>query len=117
MRMVIVVPIYSFVRDLRCSSTFFSNLVVLGVEGAASRKVLSFVLVDLLKNIVQDGLGIIGVLNVSTDSKNVSTLFDIVFEIIIGALVGKLGHFNPKEEQKRLDNERKYLLLGSELLV
>jgi len=99
--MVIVVPIYSFVRDLRCSSTFF-YLVVLGVEGAASRKVLSFVLVDLLKNIVQDSFGIIGVLNVSTDSKNVSTLFDIVFEVIVGALVGKLGHFN---------------LLGSELFV
>ena len=44
---------------------------------------------------MHDGLGVVGVLNILSDAKDVTTLADIVLDILIRALVGKLCHFNP----------------------
>jgi hypothetical protein len=55
---------------------------------------LAFVLDNFLKNIVENCLWVIGVVDVLTDSKNVTTLFNVVLEVVVIALVGELRHFN-----------------------
>ena len=72
-------------------------LVVFSMERSTSWKVLAFVLDDFLKNIVQDRLGVVGIVDLRTDSKNVSTLFNVVLEVVVVALVCELSHFDPKK--------------------
>jgi len=43
---------------------------------------------------VQDGFGIIGIFDVLGDSKDVSTLADVVLDVVFVALVRELSHFN-----------------------
>ena len=64
------------------------------VVGAGSGKVRALVLNDLLKYIVQDGLGVVWILHVLRDTQNVTTLADVVLDIFIIAFVGELSHFN-----------------------
>ena len=64
------------------------------VVGAGSGKVRALVLNDLLKYIVQDGLGVIWILNVLRDTQYITTLADVVLDIFIIAFVGELSHFN-----------------------
>jgi hypothetical protein len=66
------------------------------VVRAGSREVRALVLDDLLKYIVQDGFGIIRIFDVLGDSKDVSTLADVVFDVVFIALVRELSHFNSK---------------------
>ena len=62
--------------------------------GVASREVGTLVLDDLLKNIVEDGLGVIRVFDLSTDAKDVATLSCVVLDVVICALVGELRHLD-----------------------
>jgi len=62
--------------------------------GSASREVGALVLDDLLKYIVQDGFGIIRVVNRSGDSEDVTTLAHIVLDIFVVALVRELCEFD-----------------------
>ena len=64
------------------------------VVGAGSGKVRALVLYDLLKYIVQDGLGVVWILHILRDTQNVTTLADVVLDIFIVAFVGELSHFN-----------------------
>ena len=64
------------------------------VVGAGSGKVRALVLNDLLKYIVQDGLGVVWILHILRDTQNVTTLADVVLDIFIIAFVGELSHFN-----------------------
>ena len=64
------------------------------VVGAGSGKVRALVLNDLLKYIVQDGLGVVWILHVLRDTQNVTTLADVVLDIFVIAFVGELSHFD-----------------------
>jgi len=64
------------------------------MERPASRQVRALVLDDLLKNIVQDGFGVVGVGYVAADTEDVSALFDVVLEVVIRTFVRELGHFD-----------------------
>jgi hypothetical protein len=46
---------------------------------------------------MQDSFRVVGVANVAADSKNISTFFYVVLEIVVGAFVRELSHFYPKE--------------------
>ena len=48
-----------------------------------------------MKYIVEDSLWVIRVLHLLGYSKNVTALTDIVLYVLIVALVGELGHFDP----------------------
>ena len=61
---------------------------------AGSRQVRALVLDDLLKNIVQDGLGIIWVFYLLRDAKDVTALTNVILDVLVGALVRKLGHLD-----------------------
>ena len=58
------------------------------VVGVGSRKVGALVLDDLLKYIMQNRLGVIWVLDVLSDAQNVAAFANVVFYIIVRALVG-----------------------------
>ena len=64
------------------------------VVGAGSGKVRALVLNDLLKYIVQDGLGVVWILHILRDTQYITTLADVVLDIFIIAFVGELSHFN-----------------------
>ena len=64
--------------------------------GIASWEVGTLVLDDLLKYIVKDRFGIIGVFNLWADTENVSAFSYVVLNVIVCALIGKLGHFDSK---------------------
>ena len=64
------------------------------VVRAGSREVRALILDDLLKYIVQDGFGIVGVLHILRDSQNVTTLANVVLDVLVAALVRELGHLN-----------------------
>jgi len=64
------------------------------VLGGASREVGALVLDDLLKYIVEDGLGIIWVVDLSADAENVATFSGVVLDIVVGALVRELRHLD-----------------------
>lgn len=51
---------------------------------------------------MQDGLGVVRIVYVLSDAKNVAALPNVVFDVFVGTLVRELCHFN---------------LLRSELLV
>jgi len=46
---------------------------------------------------MQDGLGVVRILHVLRDAQNVTALADVVFDVIIRALVRELGHFDSKK--------------------
>ena len=58
------------------------------VVGVGSRKVGALVLDNLLKYIMQNRLGVIWVLDVLSDAQNVAAFANVVFYIIVRALVG-----------------------------
>ena len=58
------------------------------VVGVGSRKVGALVLDDLLKYIMQNRLGVIWVLDVLSDAQNVAAFANVVFYVIVRALVG-----------------------------
>ena len=68
---------------------------VVFMVGARSWKIRALVLDDFLKYIVEDSLWVIRVLHLLGYSKNVTALTDIVLYVLIVALVGELGHFDP----------------------
>ena len=67
---------------------------------AGSRKVRALVLYDLLKYIVQDGFGIIGILYVLGYTEDVATFADIVLNVFVVALVSELGKFDSTERKR-----------------
>ena len=73
------------------TSTPHSGVIVVG---AGSGKVRALVLNDLLKYIMQDGIGVVWILHVLRDTQNVATFADIVLDIFVIAFVGELSHFN-----------------------
>lgn len=79
-----------------CSSCVGVRIVV----GAGSRKVRALVLYDLLKYIVQDGFGVVRILHVLGDAKDVTALADVVLNVFVVALVRELGQLNPEREEK-----------------
>ena len=78
------------------TSTSHGGVVVVG---AGSRKIRALVLDDLLKYIVQDGLGVVGILHVLRDTQNVTTFADIVFDIFVVAFVRELSHFDSRKRK------------------
>ena len=58
------------------------------VVGVGSRKVGALVLDNLLKYIMQNRLGVIWILDVLSDAQNVAAFANVVFYIIVRALVG-----------------------------
>ena len=78
------------------TSTSHGGVVVVG---AGSRKIRALVLDDLLKYIVQDGLGVVGILHVLRDAQNVTTFADIVFDIFVVAFVRELSHFDSRKRK------------------
>ena len=64
------------------------------VVRAGSREVRALILDDLLKYIVQDGFGIVWVFYILRDSQNVTTLANVVLDVLVAALVSELGHLN-----------------------
>ena len=73
------------------TSTPHSGVIVVG---AGSGKVRALVLNDLLKYIMQDGLGVVWILHVLRDTQNVATFADIVLDIFVIAFVGELSHLD-----------------------
>ena len=43
---------------------------------------------------MEDGLGIIGVVDLRADPENVSAFSGVVLDIVVCALIGELGHFD-----------------------
>lgn len=43
---------------------------------------------------MQDRFRVVGVRDVAADSKDISTFFNVVLEIVVGTLISELGHFN-----------------------
>jgi len=43
---------------------------------------------------MQDGLGVVRIFHVLRDTQDVTALADVVFDVIIRALIGELGHFD-----------------------
>lgn len=66
----------------------FSALAV-----GASRERRALVLDDFLKYIVKDGLGIVRVVDLAAHAEDVTALLDVVFYVIVSALVSELSHF------------------------
>ena len=79
---------------------FVRQVITLGsssiepTSGIASWEVGTLVLDDLLKYIVKDRFWIIRVFNLWADTKNVSAFSNIVLNVIVSALIRKLGHFD-----------------------
>ena len=48
---------------------------------------------------MQDRFRVVGVRDVAADSKDVSTFFYVVLEVVVGTLVRELGHFNPAKRK------------------
>ena len=48
---------------------------------------------------MQDGFGVVRIFHVLCDTQDVTTFADVVFDIIIRALIRKLGHFDSKNEK------------------
>lgn len=63
--------------------------------GSASREVGALVLDDLLKYIVEDGFGIIGVVDLVCDAEDVTALTHVVVDVFVVALVRELGQLDP----------------------
>ena len=61
--------------------------------GCASRIRGAFVLDDFLKYIVEDGLRVVRI-GLLSDAEDVAALLDVVLDVIVGALIGKLRHFD-----------------------
>ena len=59
-----------------------------------SRQVGALILDDLLKNVVQDGFGIVRIFHVLRDAKDISAFANIVLYVFVGALVRELGHLD-----------------------
>lgn len=70
------------------------SLVVFSMERSTSWKVLALILDDFLKNIVENGLGIVGVADILADTKNVTALLDVVLKVFVVAFISELRHFN-----------------------
>ena len=77
------------------SSPSHSRVIVVR---AGSRKVRAFVLYDLLKYIVQDGLGVVWIFHVLRDTQNVAALANVILDILVVALVRELSHFDSAEK-------------------
>ena len=78
----------------RAVSTSTPHGGVIVIVGAGSGKVRALVLNDLLKYIVQDGLGVVWILHVLRDTQDVTTLADVVLDIFIIAFVRELSHLD-----------------------
>ena len=44
---------------------------------------------------MQDSLWVVWIRNVAADTKDVTALFNVVLEVVVGTLVRELRHFNP----------------------
>ena len=64
----------------------------------ASWEVGTLVLDDLLKYIVKNRFGIIRVFDLWANTKNVSAFSDVVLNVIVCALIRKLGHFDSERK-------------------
>lgn len=49
---------------------------------------------------MQNGFGIVRVLDLGGNAKNVSALADVVLDVFVVALVCELSHFNPRKRHK-----------------
>ena len=78
----------------RAVSTSTPHRGVIVIVGAGSGKVRALVLNDLLKYIVQDGLGVVWILHVLRDTQDVTTLADVILDIFVVAFVGELSHLD-----------------------
>ena len=78
----------------RAVSTSTPHSGVIVIVRAGSGKVRALVLNDLLKYIVQDGLGVVWILHVLRDTQDVTTLADVILDIFIIAFVRKLSHLD-----------------------
>lgn len=78
----------------RAVSTSTPHRGVIVIVGAGSGKVRALVLNDLLKYIVQDGLGVVWILHVLRDTQDVTTLADVILDIFVIAFVGELSHLD-----------------------
>ena len=78
----------------RAVSTSTPHSGVIVVVGAGSGKVRALVLYDLLKYIVQDGLGVVWILHVLRDTQDVTTLADVILDIFVIAFVRELSHLD-----------------------
>ena len=47
---------------------------------------------------MQDGFGVVRIFHVLCDTQDVTTFADVVFDVIIRALIGELGHFDSEQE-------------------
>jgi len=43
---------------------------------------------------MQDGLGVVGIFDVLRDTEDVAAFADVVLDVVVGALVRELGHFD-----------------------
>ena len=91
-------PLVQSTGIVLCSSIVSCSISQIGVNFlftlCASRGGGTLVLDDFLKYIMEDGLRIVGVVNLWADTQYVTTLFDVVFNIIISALISELSHFD-----------------------
>ena len=78
----------------RAVSTSTPHSGVIVIVGAGSGKVRALVLYDLLKYIVQDGLGVVWILHILRDTQDVTTLADVILDIFVIAFVGELSHLD-----------------------
>ena len=54
----------------------------------------TLVFYDLLKYIMENGLWIVGVVNLRADTQYVAAFFDVILYIIVSTLISELCHFN-----------------------
>ena len=66
------------------------NIITFG----ASRGGGTLVFYDFLKYIMENGLRIVGVANLRTDTQYVTAFFDVVLYVVISTFVRKLSHFD-----------------------
>jgi hypothetical protein len=76
---------------------------------------------------MQNGFGVVRIFHVLCDSENIATFADVVFYVIIRALVGELGHFDSANNEGQRDLvslfgsfykcDYVYLLLRRELFI
>ena len=52
---------------------------------------------------MQDGLGVIGIFDVLRDTEDVAAFADVVLDVVVGALVRELGHFDSEKRNRKLD--------------
>jgi hypothetical protein len=71
----------------------YSLVYLLILSVITSRERCAFVFNNLLKYIVHDGFWVIGI-SLLCDAEDVAALFNVILDVFVRALVGKLCHFN-----------------------